>query len=183
MNHHISSIAIGINRTFFLWCVICIPNIYCQRCELFFYYPLQRFVVNLSVGYRLISSHFLLCVQIHKAILVLKNHPEAFSEKQRNYIKKLQSQITETDEKVMSEVFLALHLGVVVDPPSYTVEDIKELSKDGIFFAKEELEDILDWQLSPSNKKHDPELVVFVSEQLDNHFYFETIEEAETASE
>ena len=121
--------------------------------------------------------------QIHKAILVFKNHPEAFSEKQRNYIKKLQSQITETDEKIMSEVFLALHLGVVVDPPSYTVEDIKELSKDGIFFTKEELEDILDWQFSPSNKKHDPELVVFVSEQLDNHFYFETIEEAEATSE
>lgn len=121
--------------------------------------------------------------QIYRATLVLKNHPEALSEKQRNYIKKLQSRITETDEKVMREVFLALHLGVVVDPPSYTVEDIKELSKDGIFFAKEELEDILDWQLSPSNKKHDPELVVFVSEQLDNHFYFETIEEAEAASE
>lgn len=121
--------------------------------------------------------------QIHRAMLLLKSHPEVLSREQKNYIEKLQSKITKTDEKVMKEVFLALHLGVVVDPPSYTVEDIKELSKDGIYFAKEELEEILEWQFSPSNKNHDPELVVLISEQLDNHFYFETIEEAEATSE
>lgn len=114
---------------------------------------------------------------------VLKEHPERLSQEQKDYIEKLRSKLDEHDEKIMHEVFMAVQLGIYIDPPEYTVEDIKELSAEGRYFAKEELEEIIEWQFSPSNKNHDPELVVLVTEQLDNHFYFDTVEEAEAAME
>ena len=119
--------------------------------------------------------------KIGQLFLALKNHPEKLSKDHKEYITNLRKNISEDDEKIVREVFLALHLGIVGDLPNFTVDEIKELYQDGLYFAKEELEELIDWELYRPDGKHNPELFILLSDYLNKGLFFNTIEEAEKA--
>ena len=74
-----------------------------------------------------------------------------------------------------------MHLGIVGELPNFTVDEVKELYRDGLYFAKEELEELIEWELYRPDGKHNPELFILLSDYLNQGLFFNTIEEAEKA--
>lgn len=119
--------------------------------------------------------------KIGQLFFALKNHPEKISKEHKEYITNLRKNISEEDEKIAREVFLALHLGIVFETPNFTIDEIKDLYQEGLYFTKEELEELINWELYRPDGKHNPDLYILLSDYLDNGLFFNTIEEAEKA--
>ena len=119
--------------------------------------------------------------KIGQLFFALKNHPEKISKEHKEYITNLRKNISEEDEKIAREVFLALHLGIVFETPNFTIDEIKDLYQEGLYFTKEELEELINWELYRPDGKHNPELFILLSDYLNQGLFFNTIEEAEKA--
>ena len=115
---------------------------------------------------------------LYRLFLLVKNRPELFTPEELKKYKQKRNLLTETEEKLISEIFVTLHMGIVTSPPDYTIEEVKDFYSKGLYFTREELEEMIDWQLYGTSK-HDPALFILLSEYLDKHLYFETIKEAE----
>lgn len=111
--------------------------------------------------------------------LLIKNHPDLFSKEELSKYRKIKKNLSDEEKKLISEIFTSLHMGIVSLPPDYTVDEVKDFYSKGLYFTKEELEEFIEWQFVIDDEKHNPELVVLFNEYLENHIYFETIEEAE----
>lgn len=109
--------------------------------------------------------------------LLVKNHPDYFSPEELEKCNQKTRALNQTEKDLISEIFLTLHMGIINDPLEYTVEEIKALYSKGLFFTKEELEEMIDWQFY--SKKQNTELIALIEEYLDKHLYFNTIDEAE----
>lgn len=108
---------------------------------------------------------------------LVKNHPESFSQEELEKYKQKTSALTQAEKDLISEVFLTLHMGIISDPLEYTVEEMRAFYSKGLYFTKEELEEMIDWQFY--SKKHNAEIIALIEEYLDKHLYFNTIDEAE----
>ena len=114
---------------------------------------------------------------LYRLFLLVKNRPELFKPDELDKLKKKRQELTQEEEDLISEIFVALHIGLISDPIEYSVEEMEDYRKKGLYFAKEELEDMLEWQFHTEN--HNPELVILLGVYLEKHIYFDTIEEAE----
>lgn len=114
---------------------------------------------------------------LYRLFLLVKNKPELFKPDELEKFKKKRAELSQAEEDLISEIFIALHMGLISDPIEYSVEEMETFRKQGRYFAKEELEDMLEWQFHTKN--HNPELVILIGEYLEKHLYFDTIEEAE----
>ena len=114
---------------------------------------------------------------LFRLFLLVKNRPELFKPDELEKYKKKRAELSQAEEDLISEIFIALHMGLISDPIEYSVEEMETFRKQGRYFAKEELEDMLEWQFHTEN--HNPELVILIGEYLEKHLYFDTIEEAE----
>ena len=114
---------------------------------------------------------------LYRLFLLVKNKPELFKPDELEKYKKKRAELTQAEEDLISEIFIALHMGLISDPIEYSVEEMETFRKQGRYFAKEELEDMLEWQFHTKN--HNPELVILIGEYLEKHLYFDTVEEAE----
>lgn len=112
-----------------------------------------------------------------RLFLLVKNHPNYFSLDELEKCNKKIRTLNQTEKDLISEIFLTLHMGIINYPLEYTVEEMKELYSKGLYFTKEELEEMIDWQFY--SKKHNTELIALIEEYLDKHLYFNTIDEAE----
>lgn len=117
---------------------------------------------------------------LFQIFFLVKNHPDFFKPDELEYLKQKRESLTKVEEDLINEIIVALHLGIVPEPPEYTIEEIKDLYSKGLYFTKEEIEEIIDWQLYGS-ENHNPELVILLGEYLENKKFFETVEEAEKA--
>lgn len=115
---------------------------------------------------------------LYRLFSLVKNRPDLFKPDDLEKLKQQREALTEAEEDLINEIFVALHLGVVSEPLEYTVEEMKDFYSKGLYFTKEELEEMLDWQFY-GTKNHNPYLVILIGEYLENHLYFETLEEAE----
>lgn len=115
--------------------------------------------------------------------ILAKEQPELFSKEELEEINKYKSEMSEDHKKIISEVFTAKELGFITDPPEYTVEEVKDLYEKGLYFTKDEIEEILEWQYYCEPSKHDPLLVILLAEYLEKHKYFDSIEEADKGME
>lgn len=115
---------------------------------------------------------------LYRLFLLVKNRPELFTPEELKKYKQKRNLLTEAEEKLISEIFVTLHMGIVTSPPNYTIEEVKDFYSKGLYFTKEELEEMIEWQFC-GTKKHDPELVILLGEYLEKHLYFDTLEEAE----
>ena len=114
---------------------------------------------------------------LYRLFLLVKNKPELFKPDELEKFKKKRAELSQAEEDLISEIFIALHMGLISDPIEYSVEEMETFRKQGRYFAKEELEDMLEWQFHTKN--HNPELVILIGEYLEKHLYFDTVEEAE----
>lgn len=131
-------------------------------------------IESLEEKKKLIRHYDNLC----RLFLLVKNRPELFTPEELKKYKQKRILLTEAEEKLISEIFVTLHMGIVTAPPKYTIEEVKDFYSKGLYFTREELEEMIDWQLYGTSK-HDPELFILLSEYLDEHLYFDTVEEAE----
>ena len=115
---------------------------------------------------------------LYRLFSLVKNRPDLFKPDDLEKLKQQREALTEAEEDLINEIFVALHLGVVSEPLEYTVEEMKDFYSKGLYFTKEELDEMLDWQFY-GTKNHNPYLVILIGEYLENHLYFETLEEAE----
>ena len=97
----------------------------------------------------------------------MKNHPDFFKPDELEYLKQKRESLAKVEEDLINEIIVALYLGIVPEPPEYTIEEIKDLYSKGLYFTKEEIEEIIDWQLYGS-ENHNPELVILLGEYLEN---------------
>ncbi len=109
--------------------------------------------------------------------LLVKNHPDSFSPDELQKCNQKMRTLNPAEKDLITEIFLTLHMGIINDPLEYTVEEIQTLYSKGLYFTKEELEEMIDWQ--SYSKKRNSELIALLEEYLDNHLYFNTVEEAE----
>lgn len=116
---------------------------------------------------------------LNRLFLLVDNHPELFSKDELQKYRKLKENLSDEEKTLISEIFTSLHIGIVSLPPDYTVDEVKDLYSKGLYFTKEELEEFIEWQFVIEDEKHNPELVILFNEYLENHLYFETLEEAE----
>ena len=115
---------------------------------------------------------------LYRIFTLIKNHPELFKPEELKKWKQKRKSLTEAEENLISEIFVALYMGVISDPLEYTIEEVKDFYSKGLYFTKEELEEMIEWQFCGA-EKHDPELVILLGEYLEKHLYFDTVEEAE----
>lgn len=109
--------------------------------------------------------------------LLAKNHPDYFSPEELQKCNQKTRTLNQTEKDLIAEIFLTLHMGIINDPLEYTVEEMRALYSKGLYFTKEELVEMIDWQFY--SKKHNAELIALIEEYLDKHLYFNTIDEAE----
>ncbi len=114
---------------------------------------------------------------LYRLFLLVKNRPELFKPDELEKYKKKRQELTQAEEDLISEIFVALHMGLISVPVEYSVEEMEAYRRKGLYFTKEELEDMLEWQFHTEN--HNPELVILLGDYLEKHIYFDTIEEAE----
>lgn len=115
---------------------------------------------------------------LYRLFLLVKNHPDLFKPDELEKYKQKRESLTKAEEDLINEIFVALHMGVISDPLEYTIEEMKDYYSKGLYFAKEEIEDMISWQLYGA-ENHNPELVILLGEYLEKHLYFDTVEEAE----
>lgn len=117
------------------------------------------------------------------ALLVKKYNPDALSEKDIQTIDKIKNSLDETDKDLLAEIFLAKYMGITMDEPDFTIDDIKDLYTNGLYFTKKEIDDIINWQLARPVEDIDVDVIFYLLDCLKNNLYFETIEEADKAME
>ena len=117
------------------------------------------------------------------ALLVKKYNPDALSENDIQTIDKIRNSLDETDKDLLAEIFLAKCMGITMDEPDFTIDDIKNLYTNGLYFTKKEIDDIINWQLARPVEDIDVDVIFFLLDCLKNNLYFETIEEADKAME
>ena len=115
---------------------------------------------------------------LYRLFLLVKNRPDLFKPDELEKWKQKRETLTEAEEDLISEIFTALHMGIISEPLEYSVEEMKDFYSKGLYFTKEELEEMLDWQFY-GTKNHNPYLVILIGEYLEKHLYFETTDEAE----
>ena len=115
---------------------------------------------------------------LYRIFSLVKNHPELFKPEDLEEWKQKREALTKAEEDLISEIFVTLYVGIISDPLEYSVEEVKDFYSKGLYFTKEELEEMIEWQFCGA-EKHDPELVILLGEYLDKHLYFDTIKEAE----
>ena len=115
---------------------------------------------------------------LYRIFSLVKNHPELFKPEDLEEWKQKREALTKAEEDLISEIFVTLYMGVINDPLEYTVEEMKDFYSKGLYFTKDELEEMIDWQFCGA-KKHNPELVILLDEYIEKHLYFDTVEEAE----
>lgn len=81
----------------------------------------------------------------------------------------------------MSEIFTALHMGIIVEPLDYTVEEVQDFYSKGLYFTKNEIDEIIKWQRYSGNNNH--KLVFLLNSYLKSHLYFDSMDDAEKAWE
>jgi hypothetical protein len=112
-----------------------------------------------------------------RLLMLVNNHPDSFSPEELQKCNQKIRALNQTEKDLIAEIFLTLHMGIINDPLEYTVEEMQALYSKGLYFTKEELEEMIDWQIY--SKKHNAELIALIEEYLDKHLYFNTIDEAE----
>ena len=117
------------------------------------------------------------------ALLVKKYNPDALSEKDIQTIDKIKNSLDETDKDLLAEIFLAKYMGITMDEPDFTIDDIKDLYAKGLYFTEKEIDDIINWQLSRPIDDIDVEVICYLIYCHNNHLYFDTIEEADKVME
>ena len=105
------------------------------------------------------------------ALLVKQYNPDALSEKDIQTIDKIKSSLDETDKNLLAEIFLAKYMGITMDEPDFTIDDIKDL------YA------IINWQLARPVENIDVDVIIYLLDCIKNNLYFETDEEADKAME
>ena len=115
---------------------------------------------------------------LYRLFLLVKNRPDLFKPDELEKWKQKRESLTEAEEDLISEIFTALHMGIISEPIEYSVEEMKDFYSKGLYFTKEELVEMLDWQFY-GTKNHNPYLVILIGEYLEKHLYFETTDEAE----
>ncbi len=115
---------------------------------------------------------------LYRIFILVKNHPELFKPDELEKWEQKREALTESEKDLISEIFVALHMGVISDPLEYTIEEVHDFYSKGLFLTKEELEEMIEWQFCGA-KEHNPELFILLGEYLEKHLYFETVEEAE----
>lgn len=115
---------------------------------------------------------------LYRLFLLIKKHPELFTPEELKKYKQKSISLTEADKKLISEIFVTLHMGIVTPPPDYTIEEVKDFYSKGLYFTKEELDEMVELQLY-STSNYDLEFFILLVDYLDKHLYFDTIEEAE----
>ena len=117
------------------------------------------------------------------ALLVKQYNPDALSETDIQTIDKIKSSLDETDKNLLAEIFLAKYMGITMDEPDFTLDAIKDLYANGLYFTRKEIDDIINWQLSRPIDEIDVEVICYLLDCQKNNLYFETDEEAESAME
>lgn len=115
---------------------------------------------------------------LYRIFSIVKNHPELFKPEDLEEWKQKREALTKAEEDLISEIFVTLYVGIISDPLEYSVEEVKDFYSKGLYFTKEELEEMIEWQFCGA-EKHDPELVILLGEYLEKHLFFDTVEEAE----
>ena len=116
---------------------------------------------------------------LYRLFLLVKNHPDFFTPEELEKCNQRRNQLNKVEKDLISEIFLALHMGIINDPLVYSIEEIKDFYSKGLYFTKDELEEMIYWQVY-SNKQNTA-LITLLEEYCDNHLYFNTVEEAEKA--
>ena len=117
------------------------------------------------------------------ALLVKKYNPDALSEKDIQTIDKIKNSLDETDKDLLAEIFLAKYMGITMDEPDFTIDVIKDLYANGLYFTKKEIDDIINWQLTRPVENIDVDVIFYLLDCIKNNLYFKTDEEADKAME
>ena len=109
----------------------------------------------------------------------IDNHPELFTNEDLNKLKKKRDSLSQKEKDLISEIFIALHMGFITEPMDYSIEEVKDFYSKGLYFTKDELEEMIEYQFSKKTENHNSELILFLNDLLEKHLFFDTIEEAE----
>ena len=74
---------------------------------------------------------------LYRLFLLVKNRPELFKPDELDKLKKKRQELTQEEEDLINENFVALHIGLISDPIEYSVEEMEDYRKKGLYFAKE----------------------------------------------
>ena len=77
---------------------------------------------------------------LYRLFLLVKNRPELFKPDELEKYKKKRQELTQAEEDLISEIFVALHMGLISVPVEYSVEEMEDYRKKGLYFTKEELD-------------------------------------------
>lgn len=117
---------------------------------------------------------------LNRLFLLIDNHPDLFSKEELLKYRNLKEKLSDEEKKLISEIFTSLHLGFITEPMEYSVEEVTDLYNKGLYFTKDELEEMIEYQFSKTHESRNLELVLFLGDLLEKHLFFDTIEEAET---
>lgn len=113
--------------------------------------------------------------------LLIDKHPQSFSPEDLVKYKKKKETLSQSEKDLMSEIFTALHMGIIVEPLDYTVEEVQDFYSKGLYFTKNEIDEIIKWQRYSGNNNH--KLVFLLNSYLKSHLYFDSMDDAEKAWE
>lgn len=105
---------------------------------------------------------------------------DLFSQKEHNMIKTLKKLTSEEERIMMTEILLNNAFDLSDEPERFNSEGIKELIKDELYFTEEELYDMLAEEIS-LGEDADIETIDTIIDCLNNHIYYDTLEQAEEA--
>lgn len=117
---------------------------------------------------------------LYHLFLRIDNNPESFTNEELDKYKKKRATLSQKEKDLMSEIFTSLHLGFITEPMEYSVEEMTDLFNKGLYFTKDELEEMIEYQFSKTHESRNLELVLFLDDLIEKHLFFDTIEEAET---
>lgn len=113
--------------------------------------------------------------------LLIDKCPSSFSPEDLVKYKKKKETLSQSEKDLMSEIFTALYMGIIVEPLDYTIEEVQDFYSKGLYFTKNEINEIIKWQRYSGNNNH--KLVFLLNSYLENHLYFDSMEDAEKAWE
>ena len=117
------------------------------------------------------------------ALLIKEYKPDILTDKDIQTINKIKDTLDERDKDLIAEIFLAKYMGITMDEPDFTLDAIKDLYANGLYFTRKEIDDIINWQLSRPIDEIDVEVICYLLDCQKNNLYFETDEEADSAME
>lgn len=120
---------------------------------------------------------------ILNALLINKSDPDYFSEDESATIKTIMGELSNRQKDLIAEIFLAKYLDIHFDPPEYSLETIKKLYNDGLYFTKSEIVEIINWEFSKPENEVNYDVVNFLLSCTVKKQYFDTLDEADAAME